>query len=377
MKKIYTYIMILLPLLSMGCSDYFDINKDPNQPSEVDIASLMPTVQLKGTHALAQNEGLSQILATYTHQIAVRESANKYNADGNDYYINKAWTVFYNNCLQNLDAIIKKAEADKDDVNLGIAKIMKAYYYSQWVDTFGDIPFSEANRFEDGITQAKYDEDLQIYEHLFTLLDDGVALLDPEGETSFAYDLIYKGDQAKWIKAGNTIKLKLYNQIRLTRDVSTEVKALLDGGNLISKTDESFLFRFGTSKSPDERNPAYLEYESTQKSNHISPWFFEIMKGVNPVFSKIEDPRIPYYFYNQIAPKAKSATVSEYRFGGFVSVYFGSDGPRVALSRDKDLTVYGIYLCGGRFDNGSAEAVNGSSGSGDAPYRYLDRKSVV
>ena len=371
MKRIYRYIMILLPLVTMGCSDYFDINRDPSRPTDVDIALLMPTVQLKGTASLAQNEGLSQLLATYTHQVSTRESANKYNADGNDYVINTAWRVFYNDCLQNLTTIIKKAEEDKDDVNLGIAKIMKAYYYSQWVDVFGDIPFSQANSFDKGITQAKFDKDSEIYDELFTLLNDGIALLDETDNSTLSYDLIYKGDQSKWIKAANTIKLKLYNQIRLTKDVSAEINALLSADKLISKTDESFMFKYGTSKSPDERNPAYLEYEATQKTNNISPWFFEIMKGINPVFAKIEDPRIPYYFYNQVSEKEATSVENEYRYGGFISIYFGSDGPRVALSKDKDYTMYGIYLCGGCYDDGSAKVVTGASGSGDAPYRYL------
>lgn len=371
MKRIYKYIMILLPFVTMGCSDYFDINKDPNQPTDVDIALLVPTVQLNGTKALAQNEGLSQLLATYTHQVSTRESANKYNADGNDYVINTAWRVFYNDCLQNLATVLKKAEEEKDDVNLGIAKIMKAYYYSQWVDVFGNIPYSEANSFDKGITQAKFDKDADIYDELFTLLNDGIALLDETDKSTFSYDLIYKGDQAKWIKAANTIKLKLYNQIRLIKDVSSEVNALLKSGKLISKTDESFMFKYGTSKSPDERNPAYLEYEATQKTNCISPWFFEIMKGINPLFAKIEDPRIPYYFYNQVAPKDPTSVESEYRYGGFISIYFGSDGLRAGFSKDKDYTVYGIYLCGGKYDDGSAETVSGISGSGDAPYRYL------
>lgn len=371
MKKIFKYIAILLPVLSTGCSDYFDINKDPNQPTDVSIASLMPTVQLYGTKSLAQHEGMSQLLSAYTHQVSTREPANKYSVDGNDYTVNTAWRFFYKDCMQNLSVILKKAEAEKDNANLGIAKILKAYYYSQWVDIFGDVPFSEATSFSGGISQAKFDKDSEIYTELFNLLDQGIALLDESDKTERSYDLIYKGNQLKWIKAANTIKLKLYNQIRLTKDVSAEVNALLASGKLISSADESFVFKFGTNKSPDERNPAFLEYEATQKTNCISPWFFEIMKGINPLFSKVEDPRIPYYFYNQIKADAPTSVVNEYRVGGFVSIYFGSDGPRVALSKDKDYTMYGVYLCGGRFDDGSGEPVTGSSAPGDAPYRYL------
>ena len=54
-------------------------------------------------------------------------------------------------------------------------------------------------------------------------------------------DVIYGGDKAKWIRAAKTIKLKLYNQVRLVQNVSAEVNALVTGGDLI-KSGEDFEF---------------------------------------------------------------------------------------------------------------------------------------
>jgi hypothetical protein len=42
---------------------------------------------------------------------------------------------------------------------------------------------------------------------------------------------MYGGDVDLWIKAANTIKLKLYTQIRKVKNVSAEVNALISGGN--------------------------------------------------------------------------------------------------------------------------------------------------
>jgi hypothetical protein len=111
----------------------------------------------------------------------------------------------------------------------------------------------------------------------------------------------------------------------------------------------------------------------------MSPWFFEILRGINPVFSGIRDPRIPYYFYNQMAPSetpGRDGSPFEYRNGGFVSIYFGSKGPDRDHGMDKSQTVYGIYPCGGRYDQGDAQEVTGnpllpSPGTGAAPYRFL------
>ncbi len=40
-----------------------------------------------------------------------------------------------------------------------------------------------------------------------------------------ADDYIYKGNLTNWAKAANTIKLKLYTQMRLVQDVKKEVTA--------------------------------------------------------------------------------------------------------------------------------------------------------
>jgi len=138
------------------------------------------------------------------------------------------------------------------------------------------------------------------------------------------------------------------------------------------------MFPYTSKSSPDERNPAFVEtYEATQKSTHMSPWFFEILRGINPLFSGIRDPRIPYYFYNQLksSETGRDGNPFEYRYGGFTSIYFGSKGPDRDRSQDKSITVYGIYPCGGRYDQGDALTVGvkegTGTGTGSAPYRFL------
>src|SRR5690606_2573071 len=99
-------------------------------------------------------------------------------------------------------------------------------------------------------------------------------------------------------------------------------------------------------------------------SNHISPWLYEIMKGYNPIFRGIEDPRIPYYIYNQLRASAAPATSLEYRDGGFVSIYFASDGPNRDQNNQNSISLYGIYPVGGRYDDGNGGTASASSGTG-------------
>ena len=387
------YISIGVSLLS--CKKTLNINTDPNNPTSVSIAKLLPAAEVSLGNSLTIGNGtyggLSQYLSVYTHQMTTREEADIYGAKGTDFYIGTTWSTLYESytnsyniftpgVLNNLEQIIKDATASGNPRYSGIAKILKAYTYSQLVDVFGDVPFSEATKLIDDQRYPKFDDDATIYPQLFTLLDEGITDVNNAANSVLPgnADVIYHGDKTLWTKAANTIKLKLYTQIRKVQDVSAKVTALLSGP-LISASNESFVIPYGTKGATDDRNPGYGDYYATQKSNHVSPWLYEIMKGYNPaILTGITDPRIPYYIYNQIdaTTPPRDGNQTEYRDGPFISIYFGSVGQFRDGTQDNSISVYGIYPVGGKYDDGSAEIVSGESGTGAAPYRmitYADR----
>ncbi|MDP4238709.1 MAG: SusD/RagB family nutrient-binding outer membrane lipoprotein [Bacteroidota bacterium] len=385
MKK---YLMLFFILTSLvGCNSWLDVNKDPNNPQDVPMALLLPTVEFNAVNVVTAGSatgGLGEDLGVYTHQLTTRENANVYNANGNEYFIGQSWDYMYNLTLQNCDVIIDKAIKTNASYYAGIGLIIKAYMFSQYVDVFGDIPFSQANKKSSGILYPRFDKSADIYPQLIALLDSGIVQMKKAKPaiTPGADDLIFGGEASNWIKTANTIKLKLYTQTYAQKGVDkaalkTKITALLaTPAQLIGSTEEGFMFPFTSSRTPDNRNPAYVgTYEATQKTTNMSPWFYEILKGINPVFQGIVDPRIPYYFYNQLtktgAGKDASPSNFEYRDGGFVSIYFGSNGPDNGRALDKSNTVYGIYPCGGRYDEGDALTVDAKSGTGAAPYRFL------
>ena len=390
-------LIAVVALFTVSCKKFLDINTDPNNPTTVEVSKLLPTTQRTLGDVLSmdeQNGGISEILAVYAHQMTTRESPDKYGITGVDVNIQTAWSKMFSSTgnpgtvypvygvLQNLEDIIKKSTAAGNLKYAGIAKILKAYTYSVLVDVFGDLPYSEANKLKEGILHPKFDDDATIYESLFALINSGIADLNnpaPNPQVPGADDLMYSGNVARWIKAANTIKLKMYVQVRKVKNVSAEVNALISGGNLISQTSESFLVPYGPNGATDDRNPGFYDYFATQRSNHVSPWFYEIMKGYNPrIFTGNPDPRIKYYIYNQVnaTQATREGNQTEYRDGPFVSIYFGSVGPDRDRSQQNTISLFGIYPVGGKYDDGSATVANANSGTGAAPYRlitYADR----
>ena len=387
----------LVPLVVLGMAsctkDFLDINKDPNNPTAIEVSKLLPTTQRTLGDALSmdeQNGGLSEILAVYTHQMTTREEADKYGITGVDVNIQTAWSKLYSSTaqpgtsfpvygvLQNLEDIIKNATAAGNIRYAGIAKILKAYTFSQLVDVFGDVPFSEANKLKEGILYPRFDDDVVIYDSLFNIINSGIADLNnasaPNPLRPGTDDLIYGGNVARWIKAANTLKLKLYTQIRKVKNVSAEINSLVSIENLISQTSESFLIPYGPNAATDDRNPGFYTYFATQRSNHVSPWFYEILKGYSPrIFTGNPDPRLPYYIYNQVnaTQATREGNQTEYRDGPFVSIYFGSVGPDRDRSQQNTISLFGIYPVGGKYDDGSATVANANSGTGAAPYRLI------
>jgi hypothetical protein len=274
MTRKLKYIVPFALIMTVSCTkEFLDVNTDPNQPSIIEVSKLLPTAQKGLGDALAigggDNGGLSQVLSVYTHQVTTREEPDQYGATGNEFYLGTAWPKLYAatlsspplpeyGVLQNLEDIITNASAAGNLRFSGIARVLKAYAYSQLVDAFGDVPFSEANKLKDGILYPKFDDDAEIYPKLFTILDEAIADLNnltaPNKLLPGSSDVIYQGDRLKWIKAANTIKLKLYVQQRKVKNVTAEVNQLISGGNLISSTAESFLLPYGPIGSTDDRN---------------------------------------------------------------------------------------------------------------------------
>ncbi len=378
---LYTLTAALL-VFSTGCKKYLDVNQDVNRPVAVSTGTLLTTAQSNlgraltfNTNLTSGNNGLSGILAVYTHQMSTREASNQYGAVGST--VDAAWDLIFLQVIPDLDVIIKQAAAEDNMIYVGIAKILRAYTFSQAVDVWGDIPFSEFNKFKEGIRQPKFDDDAAIYPELLKMLDEGIANIQSTASKNPAKpgvnDVIYKGNTGRWIKAANTIKLKLYTQVRKVQNVTPQVTALLNApATLINSNAEMFVVPFGPLGATDDRNGGFSDYIATQRSDHVSPWFYEILKGYNPnINNGIPDPRLPYYVYNQLTSTAAAQSNTEYRDGPFVSIYFGSTGQFRDGNQQNSISLFGIYPVGGKYDDGTATVAGAASGTGAAPHKFI------
>ncbi|RYZ50631.1 MAG: SusD/RagB family nutrient-binding outer membrane lipoprotein, partial [Sphingobacteriales bacterium] len=200
-------------LAGTGCKKFKDVNTDPNNAADVTVELLLSSAeadiaQVYGSkfqviggiwgQYWTQSPNASQYRELEQYQIGSAFAAN-------------AWSELYSVGLKDMDQIIKKAGSKKNYA--AIAMILKGYTYQLLTDQFGDIPFSEALKGDQGISSPKYDSQESVYEGMIAMVKEGRDALDPNSAIPGNDDLIYHGDLDLWQRFANTLLLRMYMRL--------------------------------------------------------------------------------------------------------------------------------------------------------------------
>lgn len=380
-KFIIAFVSVLL---FAGCDDFFDINNDPNNPTHAELNTILPYTQANmfGTLGIGTS-GISELVSVYSHQTVQRGNHDDYKIQANEFSLVSCWEELYSVALPDIGQLIRQGEEEGRPVYAGIGKVMKAHIFSLMVDMWGDLPFAEAGDPTLYIF-PHFDSDHDIYGQLFGMIDEGISDLNAGGTGPGSDDLVYGGNIGKWIKYANSLKLNLYNKVRLTDLYDAGAVSSLLSSELISSPNEDFEMTYTTSITPENRNPGFVrEYTQNNPQYYISPYFYLLMHGEqacqNGLMTGIVDPRIPYYFYNQLGPGESAALPVSYQNDRFLTIWFGSfdRDPAEGFDQSKFQTLVGLYPVGGAYDNGTgAEGDNTSGLKGASAQRILTAAAV-
>jgi hypothetical protein len=183
MKKtnIKYYLSAFLMLFAASsCEDQLDINTNPNSPTTADVELVLP-------QAIVASASVSNQFNSYgAHFGGYMANAGGFSGFGNllNYNLtpsdwNNMWVTSYQDALADLKYILDKTADDpKYTYFNAAARIMTVVNYQRLVDAFGDIPYSEALRAEEGFVAPKYDDAATIYQDLFTQLNTAIAAIE-------------------------------------------------------------------------------------------------------------------------------------------------------------------------------------------------------
>ncbi|ANE52632.1 SusD/RagB family nutrient-binding outer membrane lipoprotein [Flavisolibacter tropicus] len=220
MKKLKNILIAGAVIVALpSCKKYLDINENPNDPTSstpelvlpqaiTRTANTVPTFNFYGAQTvgyLANGGGVSGWGSIISYNYTTADFAG-------------LWNTTYD-ILEDFQYVINNTEGKETYAyHNAAAKIMKAYNFELLVDTYNDVPYTEAFNGTKNLL-PKYDKAQDIYKDLAVQLDAAIAQIkaaqaqtdDSKKPTALASgsDPLFKGDVNKWKQFANTLKLRL------------------------------------------------------------------------------------------------------------------------------------------------------------------------
>ena len=123
------------------------------------------------------------------------------------------WLAGYNSDLTSYINNVKPGGTLEDEMYYALGLVMKGFYYQQYTEAFGMIPFTEAS--DPNITLPKYDDQLTIYKGIIADLDKAIEIIGSNTEAGSGFgvlrenDVIFGGNMQHWKQVANSLKLRI------------------------------------------------------------------------------------------------------------------------------------------------------------------------
>ena len=310
MKNILISIkMMAVVLLLSSCSDSFgDINVDPNNPSTVSPNLILPVAQNYTAFSQERNRGNNTLGNLMMYNWSQSDGFSWYT----DEFLYLVTPSFYQ---QNFDYVYANAlkqynslsilEGDVNGNYVAIGNIMKAYHFNILVDTYGDIPYSEALK-RGGDPTPKYDNAQEIYTDLVAQLTAAIKLIDATAANTTIKPLVpgtddgmFKGDMMMWKKFANSIKLRMLTRqsgmAARTAYINTELAVIAaEGSGYITKDVE---VNIGYNAQTNQQNPKWdafgKDVSGTVTNNNLATSATDYILAY---LTSTNDPRINFLY---------------------------------------------------------------------------------
>lgn len=359
MKKIY-YMFLMVLIFSGSCTKNFEeFNTDIKNPAEVKGEYLFSQAEKELMDQISStnvNWNIWKLIVQYWTETTYTDEAN-YDIVNRD-IPEQIFQAYYRNVLKPLTeakTLIEKApleglESEVTRANkIHIIDILMVYCYHDLVNTFGDVPYSQAMDIEN--TTPAYDDDEAIYEDLIARLDNAISGLtvptDDAPQSFESADFFFGGDVASWEAFANSLKLKI--AINLADHDAAFAQDKVEEAFTAGLITTDVLFPY-EGASPNA-NPLYEDLVATGRKDFVPA------NTLINLMAYLEDPRMEAFFTNQL-----SAGVDDTLLTSVPILFYYSDGSKALISPDsiynpfEEDSVYGIiptadvnYYLGGRY----------------------------
>jgi Starch-binding associating with outer membrane len=293
MKKIYLLI-VLVASFAVSCDkDFGDININTKKPSEVPPGALFSYATKALTDEMTNtsvNSNIFRMLAQQWTETTYTDEAN-YDLATRDIPQN-FWNNIFLDVIKSLNEtqkLIPKEALISKDIQANqdaCAEILNVYAFSVLVNTFGNIPYTEA--LNPDKVNPKYDDAATIYTDLLKRLDAALAKIKTSEHGFDTNDLLYGGDMAGWKIFGNSLKLKL--GMILADANPTVAKTVVEAAapNVIADNHDNVVFHYLS--APPNTNQIWVDLVQSGRKDFVAA------NTIVDAMTALKDPRIPLYF---------------------------------------------------------------------------------
>lgn len=297
-------LLILIPILSLFVSctdDITGLNEDTKRPTTTKPEFLFTNAEHALMDQVTSTSVNRNVFRLYSQQWTEVQYPQESQFDQTGRKIpDTHWATYYRDVLRdfkeakdllsNTKANFTGSPAELVVLNnkIAVIDILSAYSYNILVDTFGDVPYTEALDII-GNPLPKYDDAQTIYRDLIAKLTTASNSLDQTADSFGDADLVYGGDTEKWAKFANTLRLRMainMDDVDHTY-ASTQVVAALADGVIASSADNAYL---NYASLQPNANPLYVDLVASGRDDFLPADTF-----VNKL-NATADPRRPKFF---------------------------------------------------------------------------------
>lgn len=285
--------LLVLPVLVFlsGCDKNFEsINTNPYAFTNINPAQLFTNAQRSTSAGFW--EGEQTIVQQFVNAYNTGATAGfNFNEDNNNFNAPR-WNDNYPGPVKLLEQITSLVEEDASRSNLyNMTRIWKSFIYMTLVDTYGDIPYSEAGKaYLQVVFYPKYDKDEVVYDELYKEIKAATEALNPSGEM-VKEDLFFgaagsvAAQVAQWKKLGYSLLLRLgmrYSKFDQNK-AKTIVREAYQGGLIQSNSDNVFINYNAIYNNPLNAGP-----------RGTNPYFYYLAEPFVNKLKSTSDPRLKY-----------------------------------------------------------------------------------
>lgn len=295
MKKYILTFLALATLWSCQTDEQYErLNRDPKNPTQVRAEFLFTSATVSLMDQLASPNVnlntfrfLAQFLTATTYLDEPSHDLNNRNIPQNH------WSIIYRDVIFDLQDA-KQIVSDNENLSneekrarIAQMEVIEVYAWHVLVDTFGDIPYSEALNAEE-FPLPSYDDDEEIYQDLISrLMAVGEDLQAGQGFTGS--DVLYGGDMEKWNMFANSLMLRLGMRIAdVNPSLSQQTAEAAIEGGVFTSNDDSAVIQYQS--SPPNTNPLWVDLVQSGRSDYV------VANTLVDIMNDLNDPRREVFF---------------------------------------------------------------------------------